>query len=208
MQMQSPGTLFRLSVNVTVAVVLLVVGLMFCAAFIWLPEYRESLKYITAVLVSMAVVYSAYYAAQALHVNVERDKVKQSLEFIKLFNEIDVASIRVSIEKELSRGNIAPAVFHAKVVADKDLNAAVKTLIGVFEDASIAVQDGYIDEPILEKSLGFMIPWAAETLAPFISEERRIYSEPGLFFELEKLARSWRNGRYLYSGQSFRRTGA
>lgn len=136
-----------------------------------------------------------------LRENIHRDKLHQAFYFTEKLNSIDRASIRVFIEKEIYGGKIAPADFHEKIISDNQLQSAVKSLLGLFEDISIAIQHDYVDEEACYQSLAFLILFTYQTFLPFIQEERRLFEMPPLFCELEKLAGAWKLKTSLGTGK-------
>lgn len=201
MRNREPGSLINLRINIGIATILLILGGGLCWLYVENTAMRAELTFISAVIGGLAVVYSGYYMGLTLRENIRRDKLNRSFVFTEKLNSIDRASIRVFIEKELHSGEIAPADFHNKVISDHKLHPAVKSLLGLFEDISVAVQYDYVDEEAIYQSLAFLIPFTYQTFLPFIQEERRRFERPSLFCELEKLAGAWKLGKSLVTGK-------
>lgn len=204
MEQHTPGTLFNLKIKGTVVTVLFGIGAALCVLFIKYSTIRTELTFVAAIIGGLSIVYSGYYVGLTLRENIRRDKLHRSFEFTQKLNSIDRARIRGFINEQMShKEHIVPAKFHDAVVSDPELHTAVKALLGLFEDASLAVQHQYVDELVLYKSLAFVVPWASQTFAPFIAEERRDCERQSLFCELDKLADAWKMGKSLLTNEQF-----
>ena len=201
MTRREPGALVSLNIKIGVAIILLFLGIILCGLYIKYNQIREELTFISAIIGGLAMVYSSYYLSLTLRENIRREKLRRAFYFTEKLNSIDRAGIRVFIEKELHGGEIPPADFHEKIISDRDLHSAIKSLLGLFEDISIAIQYDYIDEEATYQSLAFLIPFIYQTFLPFIKEERRRFERPSLFYELEKLAGSWKLKKSLLTGK-------
>ena len=185
------------------AVILILAGLAFCTLFCFFPCIQSALTYSMAVIAALAVVFSGYYLAETAQITIQRDKVHRSFEFTRQLNQVDMASIRVFLDNELDHKVLSPNEFYEKIVADENekLFTAVKVLLGIFEDASIAVQSDYVDERVLYRSLSFLVPWAAEKFHPYIEATRDKLGSKTLYSELDKLSTAWKGKVSLNTGQ-------
>jgi len=81
-----------------------------------------------------AAIYSAYFAAQTLKINLQRDKYKRSLELTKQLNGIELTKVRTLVIDDLSNPDIPKSQIHNKVISDKDVHDAVRIVLNHFED--------------------------------------------------------------------------
>ena len=87
-----------------------------------------------------------------------------------------------------------------KIEADKELHNSVLTVLGVFEDTSLAIQVDMACERILYLSLGFLVPWMFDNMEPFIKYRRDRDKDPSLYIEIEKLTKAWKDKKSIKDG--------
>jgi len=167
-----------------------------------LPDYRNELRFLTALLGGAAMVYAGYYAGATLRINLARDKQHRGSEILQSLNNIDMASIRVFIEKEIDTKEISQQDLYDKILNNREVLSRITVILGFFEYVSIAIQEDYADEVFLYKSLGFLVPWTFYSLNSYIKEERTRLDESALYIELEKLADAWKKKTSLITGKS------
>src|SRR5205823_3303973 len=97
--------------------------------------------------------------------------------------------------------NISAETFCDTITKSQDLHKSVLTVLGVFEDTSLAIQSDMACEKILYFSLGFLVPWVFNNVKPYIDHRRSIDDDPTLYAEMEKLAKSWAEKKSLVSGE-------
>lgn len=182
-------------------IALALLGITFFLLFLKWPELRAPLAYSAALVSALTVVLSAYYLVTNSAITIARDKVHRSFEFTKQLNDVNLTRIRTFLDNELDHHVLAPSEFYKKVAANPEIASSLKCLLGVFEDASIAVQYDYVDEKTLYASLCFLVPWSAENFRPYISEQRRISGDGILYAELDKLADAWKKKLSLRTGK-------
>jgi len=212
MSNKEPSLLLRIS-KITIGILLAILGvlrrillailaLIVIVLHICYPKIQKELEFTMAVTGGAAVVYAAYYAAKAFHQNAIQQKLHRSFQAITPLNNIDQASIRILVEKEIKPKNISPEQLYEKITSDHNLLTAVTTLLGLFEDISIGIQKGYYDEETLFLSISFIVPWYFEGLRPYIDEERKNYCSD-LFSEGEKLSIAWKANKSMVTGKKF-----
>lgn len=201
---KEPGVLFGLSLKVTIALVLAIIALIAILLHIFIPKAREEIAFGTAVAGGAAVVYGAYYAGVSLKVATEQTKKHRSFQMLQNLNRIDMVRVRLLIENEVSEKNISPEELYKKMVGDQKLLSAVTTLLGLFEDISVGIQFGYLDEDVLFYSLGFLLPWHFEGLKYYVEEERKKNNESRLYCEAEKLSHAWKPHTSLLHGEIYK----
>lgn len=203
MKKKETGVFAQVSFKLSVALILGCIGLVLGIVYWTLPNIRTELTFIAAILGGLAVLHTTYYMAEALKVNTYRDKLAWSFNITKELNQKGVIDIRMFLEKKIANQNIPPADFYNKIISDTEIHASTKMLLGLFEDASIAVQNGLADEESLYKSLAFLVPWAAQNFHPYIQQVRKNNNDNSIYRELDKLADAWKNNSSLVTKKHF-----
>ena len=143
-----------------------------------------------------------------MHENIERAAKDRAFDVLHQLNNIDMAKIRVVIDPHVrdkeKLSQTSAEEFHGKVLADSELANGVRVLLGLFEDTSIAIQEGHADEKVLYKSLKFLVPWTYSGLKLYIDQERHVTGPHAekLFCELEDLSNAWEKNRSLRTGKT------
>lgn len=195
------GTLGHLTLPLTPSLVLAVAGIVLCLLFFAFPHQRTELTFVAVLLGGLAVIHTAYYSALTLQENLYRDKIAHSFEIADKLSTIEMIDIRVFVADNLTGSNITPRQAYAKIMEKTEIHLSVRRLLGLFEDASIAIQKDYADEETLEKSLGYIVPWAYESFKPYITQQRELTKEKNLYIEFGKLAVAWSSGQFLTTGK-------
>ena len=202
------GELGEIPLKITVAVVLGVISTTLIILFVALNNFREEFKFVTAVIAGAGVIYAGYYTAASLRLSIEAKKreieaKKREKAFDILFelNRIDMAEIRIRLEREM--GNVPPNEQYDHIVKDAKVYAAIITLLGLYEDTAIAVKKGYVDEEVLFLSLGGLVPWTNKTFKAFIDGERTQFADDLLYTEMHDLASAWEGNKSLATGKDF-----
>jgi len=207
---KQPGVLFGLSLKITVAVLLGVVVLALILLHILMQSAKDEIEFATAVAGGAAVIYGAYYASVSLRVATKQAKTdaeeKRKLEsFHVLLNmhSMRLTRLRRFIEDEVKdRNEIAPKDLHDRIVGEQRLLSAVNATFGLWEDISIGIQYGCLDEDVMFYSLAFVVPWHLEMLWAYIAEEREI-ADNHMYCEMEKLATAWKDRKSLLTGEEY-----
>ena len=196
------GVLSQISFKITVVICLLLGVVLLFILFIALPQYRNELRFLTALLGGAVMVYAGYYAGATLRVNLARDKQHRSFEVLQNFNTIDMTKIRVFVEKGVDVKKMPPDQFYNEILNDHELLAGVMLVLNFFEATSMAIQEEYADELILYRSLCCVTPWIFSNFNPFVKEVREKRNDKRLFVEFEKLVDVWKNNTSLLTGKS------
>lgn len=93
---------------------------------------------------------------------------------------------------------------YQEIVRRKKLLRAVTRLLGLYEEVSIAVQTGEIDELTAHRALRASMSFHFRHLKPYVEQARLASGEFGLYAEAEKLVTSWEQGRKLSTGAALR----
>jgi 4-amino-4-deoxy-L-arabinose transferase-like glycosyltransferase len=197
-----PGEIASIRIKVTVAVVLFVLGLAAILLHILVPAWKSEIEFAAVIVGGAATVYAAYYAAISLRIAIDQNKDRNSFELLKELNHIDSSRIRLQIKNKLPSKSLSAQQIHQKILEDSELLAAVNTMLGFFEDTSIAIVHDHVNERILYDSLLFLVPWTFNTLWPYIEEERK--QDLALYVEIERLSVAWEAKKSLKTNQLFK----
>ncbi len=203
MKTDEPGVLFGLSLKVTIALVLILISLAVILLYIFIPSARGQIAFATAVVGGAAVVYAGYYAGVSVKLAREQAKKEHSFGMLETLNCLDMAGVRVLIENEVSNKDISPTDLYQKIIGDTELLRSIMSVFGFWEDISVGIQFGYLDEEVLFYSLSFLIPWHFDSLKHYIDEERQRINNPHLYIEMGKLADAWKNDKSLLTGETY-----
>lgn len=198
-----PGT-YEIRFNLSVAILLFATGALLIILYILFEEIRNILVFSTAVAGGFAAIYTGFYVSQTLKVNLNRDILHRSIEVMNRCGGLEVSKVRQFIIDNLDHAKIARSEMFSKINEDKEMLYAVRTTLNYFENVSICIQKGYVDEDVIYMDLGFMVPFFCEALHPFIEDYRIQKDDKTLYLEYEKLATCWKSGRYLYTHKKLR----
>lgn len=196
------GTVGRFSINVTVAGLVTICTTAVVVACILLPHLRNEIAFVAAAVGAGAGIYSAYYLGAALHLRLRRDSLASTFELLKRLDDLQMTRVRVLIENNLVNKTLSPQEVYERIRTDPDIHSQVVLILGLFEDTSIAIQTGFVDEESVYLSLAWLIPFTYQSLRPYIIEERRLHQANILYCELERLANAWSAKKLLKSGKS------
>jgi len=200
MKQKSIGTIANVSIRITIAAFLAVLGISVCLLYLFLPQYQTEIVFITAVFGGLAAIYSAFYAGVSIRSNIRGELIRNSFQLIHYFHQIDLIRARVHCEKEFEFDHISPVQFCDKIASDQDLHLVIKELLSIFSDVSCAIQQEFADEQTLYMSLDTTLLSTFEICRPYIEEVRKQRKNPSIYVQFEKLAKSWMAGKYLNGG--------
>jgi hypothetical protein len=166
-----------------------------------MPGRRDLITFAAAVVGGAGTVYSAYFTSAALRLSVHLTRDGNTFDLLKELNTVNVVRIRSRIRKKLPERELTKTEMGEIITADQDLLEDVLTLLGYFEDTSIAVKYDHVNEGILYASLSFLVPDAFNTLKPFIDYRREKDKDVTIFKEFQDLAQAWIGGKSLRTGR-------
>ena len=204
--MKEIGTFGQVKITVTVTIALLVIttGAVLAALYALFPDYRKLLEFGAAVIGGASGIYSAFYVGQSLQAQTIQDKKHRSFELMGQFTDIDFTKIRAFLESNIKSQQIAPAAMYKKITDEESIDTAVKTALNWFETLSIAIQEDYVDEDILYSLLSYSVPFYFKSLEPYIEQHRKNLDYQKLYIELEKLYKAWTSQKYLSNGRTIK----
>ena len=199
------GEVLRLNVSVPLWFLLVLGSVGVIAAYCCAPTYRDEIKFVTVIIAGAAAIYSAYYVGAALRLNLDRKKQKASFEILGLLNRPEFVKVRHFLDNQVAgHEKMSAEELYQKVRSDPQLDDAVTTVLGILEDASIAIQTEYVNEDCLHASLLDIVHRYFHSLRGYIEQLRKAKNQPLFFIELEKLSSTWDANRQLSDGRKLR----
>lgn len=192
---------YKISIAVSAAFIFLLLAIILIVVFYYFPSLRETLVFSTAVVGGFAGLYAGFYSVRLQTITLRRDILTRSIEVINRVTNADHATVRSYAFKDFYSDKIPPAEIHDYILNDKNLFHASVTALNHFEEISITIQKGYVDEELIYMALASQVHVLYGNLEPFIKGQRTKIDRPSLLIELEKLAKSWDSGKYLFSGK-------
>lgn len=189
------GEIRRISIKVTVALVVCAIAAILILLYFSFPDYRDQLKFTAAVIAGSSALYSAYYIAAGIKTNIKRDSISKGLDLIKRVDEINLTQIRRFVEQEYDKTK--PDEFNRKIRENDELFHSIRKLLGNLEDIAIAIQLGVADEETVKRSLGTIVEIASTRFEHFIKAERLQYGDTEIYCEFERLSVAWRHKKML-----------
>lgn len=174
------------------------------------PDSHDAIKFISTLTVGAAVICSACYVGESLRLQVRHNMRKASFELLNMINTKELVKDRSFIEERIMQCEaMTDQALYDKINNDKELDTAVISVTGIFEDMSILIQAGFMDESILYKSMRSIVLRNWKGLEGWIkhTRERRKKESPlkeeSTLIEFQKLTTSWDMGKRLIDGQKF-----
>ena len=166
------------------------------------PKYREDVKFITVVIGGATAIYSAYYVGAGLRLNIERQKQEASFEILSLLNRPEFVEVRQFLGKEVEgHEKLSESDLYDKITSNTKLENAVSIVLGILEDASIAIQYEYVSETVLYTSISDLVRRNFRGLRGYINQARKQKSVPSAYLEVERLHNAWTRAQRLSDGR-------
>jgi len=196
------GEILRFNINIPLWFLVVFAISITIASYFYFPHNRDDVKFIATLIGGTAAIYSAYYGGMALRQQIEREKQKSSFEILSLLNRPEFVEVRKFIETEVKNPDeMADTVLYQKINENQKLDSAVTIVLGILEDASIAIQKEYVCEECLYQSIYQIVVTNFTGLKGYIDQSRSQKQEPLYYIELERLCNSWKSGKRLSDGK-------
>jgi len=200
------GSLLRVNLSFPLSLVIVVIALSLVLAFAFFPARGEVIKFIAAIVAGSCGVYSAYYVGAGLRLKLDRDKRQASFEILSLLNRPEFAQLRGFLDAKVERhSDISEVEIYNSIVEDAKLGDAVTVVLGILEDASIAIQQEYVDEDILYMSISQIVFRNHKGLTGYINQLRKHMNNVTYYIEFQRLAVSWEQKTRLSDGRTLPR---
>lgn len=210
------GTVYKVpAFSVNILVFVFAIFIVLIAMFLSFDKYREEIKFVASMLAGLAAIYSAYHVAEALKRNVEFNLKSKSFEFSQKVDQkefVEAMTILDNFKAELfargitvSQGNTYNKTFHSMINENKDTTSkSARLILNVFEDISVAVQEGFIDEEIIFLCIKTLYVRYVSDLEPYILHERIFRdNKSSLYQESIKSRNAWKENKFLTTDKSF-----
>jgi hypothetical protein len=195
------GNVLELTVNIPLWIVLAIGVVVAVVVYFSAPQHRDDLKFIAVLAGGATAIYSAYYVGAALRMGIQREKQRGSFEILSLLNRPEFVEVRHFLEKDVEGyEKLSAADLYSKIQNDTKLENAVTIVLGILEDASIAIQQEYVSEVFLYLSIADIAKRNFRGLRGYIDQLRKVRNVP-FFIELERLVNAWEAGRRLSDGK-------
>lgn len=79
---------------------------------------------------------------------------------------------------------------------------AAELMLGYYEEVSIAVQEGHVDERVIYRSLVRVVQKDWQKLRPYAEYKKKLEDIPEIYQEVELLANAWSHGMFLSTGRA------
>lgn len=193
------GIIKTYTLTVSIGLLLTLIALILIISYIYYPSFRKELTFISAIIGGFSTLYSAIYIAISLKDQIHRNTIANAMDISKNISQMNMTKIKEFIEKKISITTTSE--FHGKIVDDHELFIALRKLLAALDNASIGVQSGFVDEKTLYSSLVVVVTVIFDRFRPYITEERKIYTDERIYCEFELLADSWKRGILLTTGK-------
>lgn len=175
--------------------------ILLCLLYLMVPDgYQNDIVFVREVLLMGGGIITAVYVGRGFYFQVEWNKSDVSFKLLGDFNDKDMSRNRSLLEKTYE-GN--DKCSYERLCEDDDLKGSFLMLSGFFEDMSMAIQRGYVDEELLYFSLRNIVKVNWEGLSKCIKKYRVEKENPHYLSEFERLGESWGKEMSLSSGKKF-----
>jgi hypothetical protein len=182
--------LFALSVLSLTAIAL--------AVHVGLQEYRGSLEFGALVAIAVLAGCTAYYVREHVRDSQLQNRRARSLAILDELNRFENVQRRISLYRRIRALEDEP--WWENQASSDELRAESQWLLGIFEDLALVARSGVADEVLLHDSLCSIVPLYFDLWRPYIEVRRRGEEDPRLYIRLEELAKAWKAGRSLQTG--------
>jgi hypothetical protein len=190
-EMSEIGRVKVITFNITVFILILLIGVIIISIYLVFPQYRTEIKFITLVIGGLSGIYSAYYVGVSIRSNVEINKKNNSMELIKQYVDKNSNFVRSFVARVCNYREIPYDEIIKSINNDDDTKSSVHSVLNYFEGISIAIQEECVNERILNEALRDSIRRCYLILSPYIEFLRKEYNSKDIYKELEKLHSHW-----------------
>ena len=207
-QKRGVGELLRVNIIIPLWPVLVLGVVIVTIVYLYLPDYRDSIKFVTVLVGGAAGIYSAYYIGAALRLNLDREKQKASFEILGLLNRPEFVEVRKFVDNKVEKHDtISEEEIFKMITEDIKLYNSVVIVLGILEDMSISIKTDYANEDTLYMSIAEIVKRNYRNLHGYIEQMRKIRHNQNYFVELEKLSNAWEAGKRLSDGSPLPKLG-
>jgi hypothetical protein len=189
-------------------------------SYIFYQHIREEIIFVLSAFAGWGAVYSAFYVAETLRVQIaqknldlQQDRINRSFELKESFDDPLLIRFRTEIENMIKKMDSEMTyenkesrakMLYEKIANDPEMLTAARSNLNKMESVSLAIQFGNADERVLYRDLAMMITNTYRNLEFFVRLRREridITNAHRAFRETQKLVESWEEGRMLSTGE-------
>lgn len=190
------------SFHAKIATLILISCTLLILAYFKYPTKHQALSFITTIIVAGSGVFSAIYVGRGLSNRIHFDRIKNTFEFTAFFNSHEYNELKEVCKQKYHHHDHSRDDLLAKVKADNDLLSKLKSILNKFEELSLAIQNGYVDEEVSYWTLDLILQFYTSNFMAYIEEVRSIDEEA--YIELIELYNHWQNGIFLSTGKQIK----
>jgi len=155
---------------------------------------------------SCAAVASLFVGYQTLRLNIHQKQIDAAFLLLARYDKEDERKARRKVEALIAKtgrlreyqDDAVPPLriegFSQAIQSDENLEEAINTILGYFEDVSLALKSGYASEAILYRSIHPTAIKLVTALRPYVHHYRRREGTDVYYEDAVDLATRWRKG--------------
>jgi hypothetical protein len=93
------GTIVKFNIDITIAIIILVILSLLSFTYALLPEQREIIRFVAIMIGGGSGIYSAYYSGVSLRTRIAQEKFQYADDFIKRLNSVDMMKLIAKLQK-------------------------------------------------------------------------------------------------------------
>lgn len=193
---------YEFKVTLKLGIVLTILGIIICVAFIMYPEKRTEVIFVSTVVGALCGIYSTFYVGYGLKQQQRMTKLDNSFSFLDKYDDLEFHSLSPFLNEDFNPKEHKPVDFYNKIKNDKEVSSAIRLRYNFFEDLSLAIQNDYVNELILYDSMDSILQLHCEKFDLWIEGHKNIFLNPDeLYIEVNKLRNSWKEKKLLSDGK-------
>ena len=181
--------LAELKIPVTIFLIIIVSCIVALILYFIFPTFHSDIKFITLLFGGASGIYSAFYIGKTLELNIERDRIAKSFEFIQRLDCEQYNTVRRFLNHDIV--NITSNQLYEKIVENVELDNAIAYVFNNLDDMAIALRAGYLDEDILFDSLSPIVHFWCQKLEPYFIKLREEKNDKTIYSFIQRLYNDW-----------------
>lgn len=205
-KIQSPNKIWTFEINFWIAfwlpILFTIIAFLISIAYFYFSGSRNEIIFFISLLWGLGTIYAWYYAGETLKKTFEYNRLAKTFEFIQKFDQPHLLAGIMYIDKNFDVRCVTQKDIMTHMESNEELFASLKGILNLCEDISIAIQKWYIDEEVAYLSLAWLYHKYVTVFQPFIDEYRKKNWFNWIYIESQRLANSWKEGKYLSTTKS------
>jgi len=166
--------------------------------------WDKRFTFVAVAVASAAAIWAINDTSQNVRDNTEQARIAASFNFMQRLDDRGIVKF-ADYRLEAMRSNLDVNAFNKKLVSDPKMVQTVDSLLGNFEDMSVAIKSRYLDERVLYYELRNITLWSSTNLAIHVREVRQLRGTNYLD-EFDDLVEAWGSRKSLADGHAFKET--